>query len=163
MRISLTNAGDYAVRAMLDIARHSPALRTNREISAAMDLPDKFLSQILATLVRERLLDSTSGPAGGYALARPPSQISVLDVIERVQGAVTVDECMLGGGACDWTQICPFHETWVDAKTAFRDRLGSTCFDELVAIDAAIRAGTYRVPGNAPAHPAIPPRRGVDH
>ena len=162
MRISLTNAGDYAVRAVLDIARHSPDLRTNRQISAAMDLPTKFLSQILATLVRDTLLASTAGPAGGYALGRPASEISVLEVIESVQGPIAADECMFGGGSCDWDQVCPLHETWSAAKMGFREQLGATSFDKLVTIDAAIETGTYRIPDNAPPHASTPPRRGVN-
>lgn len=161
MRVQLTSAGDYAVRAMLDIARHHPEVRTNREITEAMDLPRNFLSRILGTLVRHGILRSSAGPVGGYTLARPPDEITLLEVIEAVEGPVAADECLLGGGSCGWIQVCPLHETWSEAKGDFTSRLGDTTFGGLAAIDRAIRAGDYRPPDHAPPHPTTPPRRGT--
>lgn len=151
MQMALTNKADYAVRAVLDIARHHPSLRTRRLIAAAMDLPGNFLSQILATLVRHGILDSTAGPAGGYALARAPAEITLLEVIELIEGPVTLDQCLLGGGACDWTQVCPLHETWSEAKASFTRRLAATNFGDLTNIDQAIRDGTYQLPAHKSA------------
>ncbi len=162
MRISLTKEADYATRAVLDIARHHSDLRTTAQITAAMDLPRNFLSQILATLVRHQLLDSSAGPAGGYTLARHPAEITLLDVIEIIEGPVSVDECVLGGGFCDWTQVCPLHESWAEAKAGFVSRLGTTTFEHLSQVDAAISAGTYEVPDHVPPHGTVPPRLGTN-
>ena len=161
MRMRLTNKGDYAIRAVLDIARHHPAVRTNRQITASMDLPRNFVSQILATLVRHGTLNSTAGPAGGYSLSRPPAEIFLLDLIEIIEGPIAADECLLGGG-CDWTRVCPLHETWSEAKSAFTAHLAGTSLEDLAEIDAAIRTGTYQMPDHTPPHPTTPPRRGTD-
>ena len=162
MRIHLTNKADYAVRAVLDIARHHPELRTTAQITAAMDLPRNFLSQILATLVRHRVLKSSAGPAGGYTLARPAASISLLEVIEVVEGPVATDECVLGGGSCDWDNVCPLHEPWAEAKVGFVDRLVDTSFERLAEIDAAMTAGTYVLPDHTPPHGFTTPRLGKD-
>jgi len=162
MRMTLTNKADYAVRAVLDIARYHPDLRTRRQITSAMDLPGNFLSQILATLVRHEVLDSTAGPTGGYTLTRNPAEVTLLEVIELIEGPIALDECILRGGTCDWTQVCPLHETWSEAKTAFTNRLATTNFGDLTNIDQAIRAGTYQTPTHTPPHPTTPPRRGTN-
>ena len=162
MRMNLTNKADYTVRAVLDIARHHPDRRTTRQITAAMDLPRNFLTQILATLVRHRLLHSAAGPAGGYTLARPLAEITLLEMIEIIEGPVAIDECVLGGGSCDWTQVCPLHETWAEAKARFTNRLAATTFEHLSDIDQEIRAGTYQPPDHTPPHPTTPPRHGTN-
>jgi Rrf2 family protein len=161
MRMALSNKADYAIRAVLDVARHYPNLRTARQITDTMDLPRNFMTQILATLVRHHLLKSTAGPTGGYALARPPTEITLLDVIETMEGPVVTDECVLGGGPCDWTQLCPLHQTWTEARSGVANRLATTTFGNLADIDKAIRAGTYQPPDHAPPHLTTPPRRGT--
>lgn len=160
--MKLTSKADYAVRAVLDIAGHHPGIRTTRQITTGMDLPRNFLSQILATLVRHGLLRSTAGPAGGYNLARSPSEISLLEVIEIIEGPVAADECVLGGGSCDWTGVCPLHHTWTEAKAGFTSRLAATTFEDLAGIDSAIRAGRYRPPEHAPPHVEATPRHGTN-
>lgn len=159
MLLNLTRKADYAVRAVLDVAVHHPEVRNTRQISAGMDLPRNLMRQILASLVRHGLLDSTAGPAGGYTLARPPSEITLLEVVQVIEGPVAIDSCMLSGGACDWEQACPVHEIWVRARLGLEAGLATT-FHHLSEIDTAIRAGTYRVPAETPPHPEIPPRLG---
>ncbi len=160
--MKLTKKADYAVRAMLEITRRHPSVCTTRQITAAMDLPRDFMSQILATLVRHVLLHSSAGPAGGYTLARPPAEISLLEVIEAVAGQVAVDECVLGGGSCDWTQVCPLHEVWSEAQASFVKDLATTTFEHLADIDLEIRAGGYQPPAHTPLHLTTTIRRGTN-
>ncbi len=161
MRMNLTKEADYGVRAVLDIAGHHPDLRTTRRITAAMDIPRNFLSHILATLVRHDVLKSKSGPAGGYTLGRPASEITLLEVIEIIEGPVGVDECILGGGTCDWTGPCPLHHAWAEAKASLANHLATINFGDLADIDVAIRTGTYQLPDHSPPHPTPPPRLGT--
>jgi len=161
MAMTLTHQADYAIRALLDIAHHHPNRRTTRHIAATMDLPRGFLTQILATLVRNNLLDSLAGPSGGYTLARPPAEITLLQIIETIDGPVAGDECILGGGTCDWDTICPLHETWSQATTNLTRALATTTLAHLAATDQAIRSGTYQPPPDTPPHPTTPPRHGT--
>lgn len=137
----LTKKGGYAVGAVLDIARHHPQLRTTRQITETMDLPRDFISQILASLVRYGVLRSAAGPAGGYTLQRPPAEVTVLDVIEIIEGPITLEECVLGGGACDWSRLCSLHDIWSNAQREFQRQLATTSFESLSAVDTGISAG----------------------
>lgn len=162
MRVALGRKGDYAIRAVLDLARHhGDGRRKAREIASEMDIPARYLPQILAILVRAKLLIAVAGRKGGYALARDPQTISLLEVVEAAEGPVDREECVLRGGPCDWEQACPVHQAWSRAQKAFVDQLRATTFAELARIDESIQAGTYELPSDAPPHPTLPPRQGI--
>lgn len=175
MQVALGRKGDYSVRAVLDLARHhGDGRRKAREIAAAMDIPEQYLPQILAPLIRAKLLAAVAGPDGGYSLAVPPATITLLAVIEAAEGPLRSDRCVLRGGPCDWEGACPLHEAWTDARLALAERLQDVTFDILAARDADIELGRTRQPvphlkatarrgvrgaaGPAPAEPARRPR-----
>ena len=137
MRIHLGRRGDYAVRALFDLALHPEERRKTREIADAMEIPPKYLPQILADLVRAGILDAQAGPSGGYALARAAEAVTLFEAVEVAEGPVELETCVLRGGPCDWTDACPVHETWDQAQTAFATRLAATTFADLAAAEAA--------------------------
>ncbi|RJQ08196.1 MAG: Rrf2 family transcriptional regulator [Dehalococcoidia bacterium] len=141
MEIALERRGDYSVRAVIDLARHfGKGRRKAREIATVMDIPVRYLPQLLAPLVHRGLLVATAGPEGGYALARDPASITVLEVIEAAEGPLESPRCVLRGGPCDWDETCPLHETWGRARDALAAELGRTTFAELAAVDEAIQS-----------------------
>jgi Rrf2 family protein len=161
MQIALGRKGDYSVRAMLDVARHhGQGRRKSREIAAAMDIPERYLPQILANLVRHGLLFAVAGPDGGYALRRDPAEISLLEVVEAAEGPVRSDQCALRGGPCDWENVCPLHHPWSAAQEALMEPLRGTNFRQLAEADAAIEAGTLTLSAGE-AHPRPTARRGA--
>ncbi len=139
MEIALERRGDYSVRAVIDLARHyGQGRRKAREIARVMDIPARYLPQLLAPLVHRGLLVATAGPDGGYALALDPASITVLEVIEAAEGPVESPRCVLRGGPCDWDETCPLHETWSRARDALAGELDRTTFAELATLDEAI-------------------------
>jgi Rrf2 family protein len=160
MQVTLDRKGDYSVRAVLDIARHyGKGRRKARQIATVMDIPGRYATQILADLVRHGLLTAVAGPDGGYTLARAPEEITLLDVVDAVEGPTILDTCVLRGGPCDWTDACPIHVTWWKAQAAFIDVLAGSTFAELVEVDAAIEAGTFDP--EVPLHLTTTERLGV--
>ncbi len=158
MQVTLGRKGDYSVRAMLDLARHHEGgRRKSREIAASMDIPGRYLTQILANLVRHGLLVAVAGPDGGYSLARAPADISLLEVVEAAEGPIGISQCVLRGGPCDWTAACPLHESWSRAQQALSAELAATTFADLAAADSEIEAGG---PGRDPGHAVATERRG---
>ncbi len=134
MQVVLGSRGDYTVRAVLYLARHSGRQR-RREISVAMDIPDKYLPQILGALVRAGIARSTVGRHGGYELARPPEAISLREVVEVAEGPIRSQKCVLRSGPCYWGDKCAMHDAWAAAEVALTDRLGATTFAELARAD----------------------------
>lgn len=87
-----------------------------REIAVRMDVPQDFLAKILKKLVKERLAVSSRGARGGYSLGRPATEISMLDVIEAVEGPVQVNLCTdaadTSHDACAFTGACTMYGVW---------------------------------------------------
>jgi Rrf2 family protein len=162
MQASLGRKGDYSVRAVLDLARHGGARRKAREIAGEMDIPLRYLTQILASLVQHGLLAAVAGPTGGYTLARPPQDISLLEVVEAAEGPITLEQCVLRGGPCSWQDSCPVHIPWARAQAAMATQLAATSFADLARSAAEIDAGTHVLPSDTPPHEVPTPRRVKD-
>ncbi len=162
MNVTLSKRGGYAARAAICLARAYGTGRPKklREISAEMDIPRTFVSQILGDLVRAGIAVSSFGRDGGHQLARPPEEISVADVIEAAEGPLVSARCALGDGPCRWQAVCPMHETMTHATMSLRQTLAGTTLAELAERDLAIEAGTYPVP--ADAHPHQPVTKVAD-
>lgn len=141
MELALGRRADYAIRATLDLAHHREGLRKSREIGHAMSVPVSFLPQILAKLVHAGIATSTAGPHGGYGLARDPAEVSLLEVVEAVDGEVIAADCVLRGGPCRWEDMCAVHLPWAQAQRAMTDQLAATSFARLLELDAALAAG----------------------
>jgi Rrf2 family protein len=139
MQITLSSKGDYAVRAVLDLAKAYGRRRKAREIAEAMLIPQNYLAIILAELVRADVLVASAGKDGGYMLARPPREISLLDVVEIAEGSVSLEQCLLRGIPCGERGYCAVHEAWSAAQTALTTKLARTSFAQLARADDALR------------------------
>jgi Rrf2 family protein len=95
------------------------------ELAASIDTTTSFLPQIMAPLVKNEWVESKRGPNGGYRLVADPESISVLDLIEAVEGETDTKTCVLKGGPCGGLENCSFHEPWKAARTALLDELAS--------------------------------------
>ena len=76
---------EYALRAVVVLARDAGKTRSADEIAVATSVPRRYVNKVLQALVRARLVRSQSGPGGGYALLRPPEAVSILDVVSAVE------------------------------------------------------------------------------
>lgn len=160
MRISLDRRSDYAIRALLVLARAAgEGRRKTREIAQTMDIPQGYLPQVMTPLIQGGLVRATAGRSGGYELVCSPAEITLLKVIELTAGPLTEDHCLLDGGPCDWEQVCPLHPLWVRAHTALFGELQRTTFEELVRNDQLIEAGAFDTTGLI-QHPLKVERRG---
>ena len=159
MDVTLSKRGSYAAAAAICLARAYPAGRPRklREISAEMDIPRTYVSQILGDLVHAGIATSSAGRDGGHRLARPPEEVSVAEVIEAAEGPLASERCALGDGPCRWQAVCPLHETITTATASMRQVLALTTLAMLAERDAAIACGTYPVPADAHPHAAAVP------
>lgn len=124
MRLELTRRGDYAVRAMLALARPGAHQLTASALADATDIPAGYVPQVMGDLIRAGLAANRRGRSGGYRLARPADQVSLLDIVEAVEGDGRRRTCVLRGGPCRPDGSCDVHETFFRAQEAVFGALG---------------------------------------
>ena len=146
MRLELTKRGDYAVRAMLALTRSSGnGLLSARRISDAMSIPVRFLPQVLSDLQRSGLIEASAGRSGGYRLTRDPETISLLEVIEAVEGDSRRRSCVLRGGPCGLDGSCDVHDIFFEGQEALRGTFDRSSLAELAGPATAAALGDTRV------------------
>lgn len=120
-----TRASDYALRGMVYLAKKSPGrLAMASEIAAAEDMPEYFFSKIFQLLAKSGLVNSFRGSNGGFMLARAPEEISVVEVVEVVDGPIATSKCAISPEACQRSSTCSFHSYWREAQESLMSVLG---------------------------------------
>ena len=121
MRISAKT--DYAVRALIELARSKGDPLTAERISAAQDIPRGFLLAILAEMRRANLVRSQRGQSGGWLLACPPEAISVADIIRAVEGPLATVHGHRPEDITYEEQTAQLQQVWVAVRASLRDVL----------------------------------------
>jgi Rrf2 family protein len=125
MRLALTRRADYAVRAMLALAREPERIQSGKHLARATGIPVAFVSQVMSDLSQAGLVEARVGRAGGYRLMRPVAEISMLSVVEAVEGDTRRRKCVLRNTPCGAEPICSVHNLFAGAQEALIDRLAA--------------------------------------
>jgi len=126
--MKISQASAYAMHALMYMVRHVTQLpATSRTIAKAEGIPRGYLSKVLQQLVRAGFIRSVRGQERGYVFARPPEEISLLQLVEAVEGQPMFDDCPLRHCDCGGTpQNCRIFSQWVSATRKFRELLDET-------------------------------------
>lgn len=131
----LTTRGRYAVTALLDLAlQPSEKTITLAEIASRQSISVAYLEQLFAKLKRKNLVASVRGANGGYYLARPADQITILEIIEAVNETVDATRCDHQGN-CQNGAMCLTHDLWQDLSRYISDYLAKITLSDLVDKD----------------------------
>jgi Rrf2 family protein len=118
----LSQTAVYALRAALCLAEREPHERLRvDDIAAELGVPRNYLSKILHVLARDGVLQSSRGPGGGFALARPASELTLDEIVQRFDGFPAESGCLLGRAECSEADPCAAHEEWKHVARAVRD------------------------------------------
>ena len=132
--MDLTHRGSYAIRAVLTLARaDKDEVVPARHIAKEMDIPVRFLPQVLGDLNRAGIVEARLGRAGGYRLSKPATEISLLDIIEAAEGDARRQTCVLSGKPCDGLDPCDVHDMFYEAQEAILQRLDGVSVAEVLA------------------------------
>lgn len=131
--MEISRRADYGVRVIIHLASLPDNQRAStQEIAAGQSVPAPFLSKIISQLSLAGLLVTHRGAGGGVALAQSPAKISLLQVIEALEGPIRLNRCLAEPHACPRDQQCPVHHIWQRAQNQLTSLLESTTFDTLV-------------------------------
>ncbi len=131
--MQITRQADYALRAMLYLAQLEPAQRAaTSQIAEEQHIPPSFLAKIISQLSIAGLIHTSRGARGGVSLARQPEEISILEVVEAIDGPISLNECTQNPSVCPFGETCPLHSLWCETQAELVQRLRSTSFAQFV-------------------------------
>ena len=123
MRLAFSRKSDLALRSLVVLLRSGEALKGS-DLASTVDTSPAFLVQVLAPLVRQGWVESSTGPHGGYRLRADPQSLSVLAVIESIEGSTDDHMCVMDRvGPCTPGKPCPLHQAWKRARQALLSEL----------------------------------------
>lgn len=156
-----SNACRYAIRAMSRLTMLRPdGYVLLDELCEGTDLPRHFVAKIFQDLVRKGLLLSAKGRGGGFALARPPAQIKLLEIVSAVDGTEDLDACVVGMAQCDDLQPCPQHDQWAPIREQLKKFLVDTTLETMSeTLERKLRLINEPIPVlRTPSKPLRPPQ-----
>jgi len=130
--MQLTREGDYGIRSVLYLARQ-PFKKVSfvNEISEEYKIPRSFLAKILQKLVKAKIVRSYRGVKGGFSLARQARDIAVLEVLEAIEGKLSLNICTADKKKCSFSKQCPTHVLWFNVQSKVSDMLKKANFEDL--------------------------------
>ena len=132
--LRLSKKADYALMAMKHLAQTQTGTSTSaREIAESYDIPIELMAKVLQKLVKNGLLVSTQGTRGGYLLKERPASISVADVVQVIDGPLTVTACSVDNSDCDQYNKCNIRDPLWQIRTRILDMLGMVSLAEIAA------------------------------
>lgn len=132
--MELTRKGEYAIRGIVYLAsRPTDQVCLLSDIAAAVDVPPTFLAKIFQQFSKIGLVKSYRGTGGGFILGRDPDKITLLDVVEAVEGPIIPNRCVISAGECPRDASCNVHPVWVRVQDQVRGILSNVTLEELAA------------------------------
>jgi Rrf2 family protein len=129
-----TNATEYAIRGVAELAgRATGGNMLLDQLVAGTDLPRDFMAKIFQKLVHGGILASTKGRCGGFTLARPGHLISLMQVVEAMEGPQLIDRCVVGLEKCNDLMPCPQHDLYKPIRQRLKDYLNTTSIADLAS------------------------------
>jgi len=128
----LSQGAQYAVSAVIALSKQPEGETVSAaELAGPLNCPAAYLSQILSKLKPAGILKSQRGMGGGVYLARTPNEISLMEVIDAVDGDDFFTSCFMGIDGCGQIEPCPFHDFWSAERTKIQQWLQKTTFAEV--------------------------------
>jgi Rrf2 family protein len=130
--MQITRATDYAVRATIHLGMLPTLVRVpGPALARAIGAPESFVSKVLQQLVQAGLVSSQRGMRGGFQLARRAADISLLEVVEAVEGPTQLNLCLPPEPDCSRKEWCGAHPVWAEAQEALVRVLGEASIAQL--------------------------------
>jgi Rrf2 family transcriptional regulator, iron-sulfur cluster assembly transcription factor len=136
----LSNSCRYGIRAVIYLASQplSDGKTGIRKISNDLNLPTPFLAKILQQLAKQKILSSSKGPHGGFSLLKDPGKITLLDIVNTIDGQDVFTNCVMHNGSCEGVKKdkkhCPLHEDYEKTRTGLIELFSKRTISDLVKV-----------------------------
>lgn len=133
--MQITRQADYAVRAVLHLAelKKNGGRAPTSKIASEEHIPPSFLAKIVSQLSVAGVVQTSRGARGGVSLSRDPSEITLLEVVEAIDGPIMINECVNDPKACPFGEDCKVHAIWCSVQSEMVNKLSGTTFAQLTS------------------------------
>ena len=133
----------YAIRILVDLASQPEGmLVSSKEVAQRRKIPQRFMAQITSCLAKKGFLSSLRGSKGGIMISCNPKEICIAEFVEKIEGPLALNPCILGGEECDIKRgcfiegvRCPIRSAWVKAQNEMMGALENTTLEDLVSLE----------------------------
>lgn len=140
--MKISTKGRYGLRILLDLATHQNKGPVNLgDISARQGISEKYLWQVINLAKAAGLITSSRGPKGGYAIARPSDQITILEIVAALEGPVVLVDCLDKSESCQQTSACVTREVWARIEDSMKKTMAAITLQDLVEMQQARESG----------------------
>ena len=143
--LRISKLTDYGTVLLAHLAANQATVCSAADVAIATGIAPPTVSKLLKLLARAGLVSSTRGANGGYRLSRPPQQISAADVIDALEGPVSITECSASDGDCEHEGVCSVGGAWQRINVAIRQALQDVTLNDLVRANSPLP--TFRFAG----------------
>ena len=143
--LRISKLTDYGTVLLAHLAENQVTVCSAADVAQATGIAVPTVSKLLKSLSRAELVTSTRGANGGYRLARPPQQISAADVIDALEGPVSITECSSSDGDCEHEGVCSVGGAWQRINVAIRRALQDVTLNDLLRSNSPVP--TFRFAG----------------
>jgi len=145
--MKLSTRGRYGTRLMLELAKqYGKGPISMSDISKNQKIPIKYLEQLIIPLKKAKLIASVRGPKGGHTLAKAPNEISLWEILLRLETKFTFVDCLADETCCDSTATCPIRPVWGKAFDSMRTIFKNTTLIDVLNLPDSDRAKSGPIP-----------------
>lgn len=143
--LRISKLTDYGTVLLAHLAAHQATVCSAADVAQATGIAPPTVSKLLKLLARAGLVASTRGANGGYRLSRPPQKITASEVIDALEGPVSITECSATDGDCEHEGVCSVGGAWQRINVAIRRALQDVTLNDLVCANSSVP--TFRFAG----------------
>lgn len=144
--MKLSTKARYGLRAVTQIAKTYGGVPAKRkDIAQKEGISDSYLENLLIVLKNIRIVETTRGSNGGYVLCRHPSKITVLEIVEALEGPLNLVDCVSDSNCCDKSAQCSARMIWEDMSSILRVSLSQKTIQNLVDMENAAQYPDYSI------------------
>ena len=131
--MKISTKGRYGLRILIDLAMHDPEKpRMLKDIAQSQQISEKYISRLVIDLRRAKLVRSVRGVNGGFHLAKRPDEITLLEVLETMEGPLSVVECVRSPEKCKRQTLCPARNIWTQLNDGIRELTRNITLDDIL-------------------------------
>lgn len=131
--MKISTKGRYGLRILIDLATHDPEKpRLIRDIAQSQQISEKYISRLVIDLRRAKLIRSVRGVNGGFHLAKDPEEITLLEILETMEGPISVVDCVRSPEKCKRKTLCPARDIWQKLNDGIRELTKNITLDDIL-------------------------------